>query len=211
MIQQGWHFTNDSDFKPYLRRKDELSVYDGCILWGSRVVVPPPGRVKVTQLHEGHPGVNRMKALACSFVWWPQLDSDLESLVQSCEECQRFQHLPPVTPLQPWEWPQRPWARVHIDYAGSFFGQNFSIVADAHSKLKLCQILHQQSPLNICIPFFSHMVLQRCWCPLMDPYLLVLNSPILSKAVVSGVQILPHTIHPQMVWQRGQCRLSKLT
>ena len=91
MIQQGWHFTNDSDFKPYLRRKDELSVYDGCILWGSRVAVPPPGRVKVTQeLHEGHPGVNRMKALARSFVWWPQLDSDLESLVQSCEECQRF-------------------------------------------------------------------------------------------------------------------------
>ena len=135
MIQQGWHFTNDSDFKPYLRRKDELSVYDGCILWGSRVVVPPPGRVKVThELHEGHPGVNRMKALARSFVWWPQLDSDLESLVQSCEECQRFQHLPPVTPLQPWEWPQRPWARVHIDYAGPFLGQNFLIVIDAHSK-----------------------------------------------------------------------------
>ena len=67
MIQQGWRFTNNSDFKPY--SKNELSVYDGCILWGSRVVVPPPGQVKITQeLHEGQPGVNQMKALAHSFV-----------------------------------------------------------------------------------------------------------------------------------------------
>lgn len=135
MLLQGWQFTNDPDFKPYQRRKDELSVHNGCVLWGSRVVVPPPGRVKITkELHEGHPGVNRMKALARSFVWWPQLDSELENLVQSCEECQTFRHLPPVVPLQPWEWPQRPWARLHIDYAGPFLGKSFLILVDAHSK-----------------------------------------------------------------------------
>ena len=32
MIQQGWQFTNDADFKPY---REELSVHDGCVLWGS--------------------------------------------------------------------------------------------------------------------------------------------------------------------------------
>ena len=35
LIQQGWQFTNDADFKPYMRRSEELSVYDGCVLWGS--------------------------------------------------------------------------------------------------------------------------------------------------------------------------------
>ena len=35
MIQQGWQFTPDADFKPYEGRKSELSVHDGCILWGS--------------------------------------------------------------------------------------------------------------------------------------------------------------------------------
>ena len=45
-----------------------------------------------------------------------------------------FQHLPPVAPLQPWEWPQRPWARVHMDYTGLFLGQQFLILVDAHSK-----------------------------------------------------------------------------
>ena len=82
MWQQGWHFTTDPDFKPYEGRKSELSVHDGYILWGSRVVVPSSGRAKILQeLHEGHPGVNRMKALTRSFVWWPKLDSDIESSV----------------------------------------------------------------------------------------------------------------------------------
>ena len=43
MIQQGWQFTTHVDFKPYEGRKSELSVHDGCILWGSWMVVPPPG------------------------------------------------------------------------------------------------------------------------------------------------------------------------
>ena len=95
MIQHGWQFTDDANFKPYLRRKEELSVHAGCVLWGSRVVVPPQGCTKIMkELHEGHPGATRMKALARSFVWWPQLDRELENVVQSCDVCQTFRHLP---------------------------------------------------------------------------------------------------------------------
>ena len=65
LVQQGWQDTDDVALKPFQRRKYELSIHDGCLLWGSRVVVPPQGRDKVKQeLHEGHPGATRMKALA---------------------------------------------------------------------------------------------------------------------------------------------------
>ena len=38
-------------------RKDELSVQDGCVVWGSHVVVPKKGQAQVLeQLHQGHPG-----------------------------------------------------------------------------------------------------------------------------------------------------------
>ena len=37
-------------------------------------------------------------------------------------------------PLHPWEWPSRPWARVHTDHAGPFNGKLFLILIDAHSK-----------------------------------------------------------------------------
>ena len=39
----GWptSSTGDTSLTPYIRRKDELSLQNGCILWGARVVVPP--------------------------------------------------------------------------------------------------------------------------------------------------------------------------
>ena len=41
---------------------------------------------------------------------------------------------PPKVSLDPWEWPQRLWARLHIDHAGPFMGHIFLILVDAYSK-----------------------------------------------------------------------------
>ena len=89
---------------------------------------------RLPELHEGHAGITRMKALARSFVWWPQIDKDLEELVKNCNDCQSTRHLPPLAPLRPWEWPQRPWARVHADYARPFMNKHFLLLVDVHSK-----------------------------------------------------------------------------
>ena len=119
--------------KPYKNRLAELTVHDGCLLWGTRVIVPPPGRSKILeQLHVGHPGTSRMKNLARSYVWWPGIDLEVEETVKRCDSCQRS--LPAVAPLQPWEWPQRPWTRLHIDYVGPLRGHMFLVTVDAHSK-----------------------------------------------------------------------------
>ena len=69
------------DFQSYEQCKHQLSVEDGCVLWGSRVVVPPRGVVRCCI--EGHPGISRIKALARGVVWWPGLDSQLESKVKN--------------------------------------------------------------------------------------------------------------------------------
>ena len=64
-------------FKAYSQRRLELSVRDGCVLWGARVVVPKKGRAtllkharKTERLHlqllsipgsgQRHPGVDCM-------------------------------------------------------------------------------------------------------------------------------------------------------
>ena len=116
-------------------KKDELSVYDGCLLWGMRVIVPQPLRERVLdQVHEGHIGMVKMKALARSYVWWPSIDKDIEHSVKGCVGCQLHQNMPQAAPLHPWEWPSGPWQRIHIDYAGPFLGSMFLVVVDAHSK-----------------------------------------------------------------------------
>ena len=51
----------------YKSHSTELSMQDGCILWGSCVVIPQGGRGAV--LHEGYPGLTRMKRLARVYVW----------------------------------------------------------------------------------------------------------------------------------------------
>ena len=136
-ILSGWPENPpiEEDVRPFLHRQRELSVEDGILLWGSRVVVPQKGKKQVlTMLHQAHPGITRMKSLARCYVWWPGIDSDLELRVKSCEACQVNQKSPPNVPLHPWVWPSRPWSRVHIDYAGPFMGKMFLLVIDAYTK-----------------------------------------------------------------------------
>ena len=136
-VLNGWPYEcPDKDLAPYFTRRDELSVHDGCIMWGSRVIVPPQGRnFIIEELHDTHPGISRMKSLARSYVWWPKIDRDLETKAKQCRSCQSTQKAPAVAPLHPREFPSKPWSRLHIDYAGPFMGgYMFLIVVDAYSK-----------------------------------------------------------------------------
>ena len=135
-VMSGWpEHIADNEIKPYFHRKDELSVQDGCLLWGSRVVVPIQGRAQlIEELHGAHAGIVRMKSIARSFVWWPKIDKDLEIKAKSCHTCQTHQRLPPKAPVHAWEYPSTPWERVHIDFMGPFEGKMLLIIVDAHSK-----------------------------------------------------------------------------
>ena len=133
--QLGWPESElGEEFKPYLSRSRELSVLDGCVLWGCRIVVPPQGRASVLQeLHETHPGCSRMKALARSYIWWPKMDQEIESYVKACATCLETRSALSA-PLHPWQWPSQPWSRLHLDYAGPYMGHMYLVIADAHSK-----------------------------------------------------------------------------
>ncbi|XP_025999364.1 uncharacterized protein K02A2.6-like [Astatotilapia calliptera] len=132
---RGWPTTQHPNFQPYRQRQQELSVQDGCVLWGARVVIPERGRRPLLeQLHQSHPGMSRMKGLARSYMWWPHMENDIEDKVRSCSTCQEHRHRPQEAPLHPWEWPEKPWRRIHIDYAGPFLGKMFLVIVDAHSK-----------------------------------------------------------------------------
>ena len=121
--------------KQFNRCSSELSVENGCVLWGNRVIIPRKGQNRVLrQLHDGHPGISRMKGIARSIAWWPGLNKNIEETVKECAQCQQHQKAPALSPLHPWEWPDRPWSRLHIDHAGPFLGKYFLVLVDAHSK-----------------------------------------------------------------------------
>jgi hypothetical protein len=64
---QGNH---DELLKPFYNRKSEITLHQGCLLWGIRVIVPAKLRSRIQDLlHEGHPGVVRMKAVVRNYVY----------------------------------------------------------------------------------------------------------------------------------------------
>ncbi|XP_054279190.1 uncharacterized protein K02A2.6-like [Macrosteles quadrilineatus] len=134
-VTNGWpgHVERE-DMKPYFNKSTQLSVEQGCILWGNRVVIPPTHQKEIILLlHSEHPGESRMKALARSFVWWPGLDRQIEDMVSTCSICQKTRKSAPLAPLQTWTWPKHCWQRLHFDFA-YFEGKDFLILVDSCSK-----------------------------------------------------------------------------
>ena len=135
-VIRGWPATcTRTELQPYYNRRHELSVSQDCLLWGNRIIIPLKFRkTLLTELHEGHSGMVRMKNLARSHFGWPGLDGDIEGKTKACLGCQRVQSLPATTPLHPWSWPTEPWERIHIDFLGPLRGSMRLVVIDAHSK-----------------------------------------------------------------------------
>lgn len=110
-INEGWPPTCPTEALQMF-----FSVEEGILLWGLHVVIPPQAReILLDELHEPHPGISRMKATARAHMWWPGLDNKIEQKVQACVICQEVRNAQPQAPVSPWEWPGKPWARIHID------------------------------------------------------------------------------------------------
>ena len=79
------------------------------------------------------PWNSKMKALARSIVWWPNMDKDIEGVVTSCQSCAAQRSLPPIAPLHTWLWASHHMQRIHIDFA-SIEQFQVLVIIDSHSK-----------------------------------------------------------------------------
>lgn len=136
IVREGWPKAVPQELKPYQSKASAYTIQDGCLLFGIRVVVPNKFRPYVLEhLHRSHSGMVRMKAEAREYVWWPGLSEDIENFVRKCEACNTLAREEPHKQLTH-AWPQEgsPWSRVHLDFAGPFFGKMFLLIVDSFSK-----------------------------------------------------------------------------
>ena len=131
----GWPHSVDPSVLPYKARRNELSLEQGCVLWGTRVIIPADlQELVLDELHDSHPGCSRMKSLARSYVWWPNLDQQIEEVVSACIVCQSMRADPPKAQIHPWMSAGKPWSRIHVDFAGPVDGKMYFVVIDSYSK-----------------------------------------------------------------------------
>ena len=91
-----------------------------------------------------------MKARARMVVWWPQLDKSIDEIVNNYSACQSSRPLPPLTPLHPWSIPEKPWSRLHMDYAEPLLNHMFLVIVDVFSKwLEIIPVKNATSSVTI--------------------------------------------------------------
>lgn len=114
---EGWpsHCSLPSILRPYWQCQQELTVHNGILLKGVRLVIPVSMRLEmIDRLHEGHQGVVKCRARAQASVWWPGLSRQLEEVVKNCTTCAR-ERRNPSEPMIASECHLRPWQKVGTD------------------------------------------------------------------------------------------------
>ena len=134
-VREGWPKEISESLKDFRKLGNSLTVINGCLLYGNGVVIPGNLQPEVLKiLHEGHFGMQRMKQLARTAVYWPRIDGDIRDTCHHCTACPEHQNKTAKPANHPWMVPEKPWSRIHIDHAIEFMGSNWLVVTDAYSK-----------------------------------------------------------------------------
>ena len=115
--QQGWpdRARLRPDEKVYLQVAAELTVQQGLLLKGSRLVIPLAMRPSILEkIIEGHQGITKCRERAKQSVWWPGLSKQIEDLVESWDRCAK-ERVNQAEPMIPSDVPERPWQKVGSD------------------------------------------------------------------------------------------------
>jgi hypothetical protein len=152
-IENGWPARaaeNEQELERFRQQKEGLHCCNGVVMFGARVVIPVGLRQTVlSELHQCHQGMARMKSAARLHVFWPGITEDIESVVRGCQECQAWGPATAEVEVQPTPWPQEPWSMLNIDLAGPIAGKTLLIVVDQMSKWLEVAILKRTDSTTI--------------------------------------------------------------
>ena len=118
-----------------MKKVPELfSLCDNVLLYNDRVVRPKKLQNRIFRdFNTGHPGINRMKSLMRSYVYWPMMDNNIRDMIEKCKGCVLAAKALPTT-FKPWPKTEQPWSRIHVDFAGPLEDFYCLIVVDSYSK-----------------------------------------------------------------------------
>ncbi|XP_043230688.1 uncharacterized protein K02A2.6-like [Amphibalanus amphitrite] len=113
--------------KRYWPVRDRLTVDDGIVLCGCRVVIPPSLRKRtLATLHAGHLGRERTISRARQIVYWPGMNADVDHVTKSCDRCQSELPSQQRETLIQHELPGRPFQHLTVDIGSHAGGADWT-------------------------------------------------------------------------------------
>ena len=99
----------------YWNSRDELTIEDGLVYKGHRLVIPFKERSGIVKsLHESHIGIEGTLRRARDIVYWPGITAQLKDHLSRCGICNRYQPEQCKEPLKPHDVPNLPWEKVGL-------------------------------------------------------------------------------------------------
>ena len=136
VIQSGWPDMKSDvshEISIYFDIRDELTVQNGLIFKGERVIIPKSLRSDmIRRIHSSHIGAEGCLRRARESLYWPGLNSEVKDFILRCETCRTYERKQRKEPLISHKVPLRPWAKVGIDLM-TFETRNYLITVDYFS------------------------------------------------------------------------------
>ncbi|XP_035658200.1 uncharacterized protein K02A2.6-like [Branchiostoma floridae] len=143
-VTQGWpekRKETQAIIHEYWTIRDDISVEDGVLLAGSRMIIPKSMRAEVLEMiHQGHLGIEKCILRAKSAVYWPGMYKQIEKAVAACPTCQKHKNSQQKEEMMPTEIPSRPWQTVGMDLFTTN-DQWFLLLVDYYSKFPFVKSL----------------------------------------------------------------------
>ena len=120
----------DEDLREYWDWRNDLSVENGVVMLGQRIVIPRILRRQILeQLHAAHQGQVRTLRRARQVVFWPGLTNDVRNVVVGCEICAKIIPSQQREPMMTDPSPTRPFESVAADIF-AHAGTDYLVVTD---------------------------------------------------------------------------------
>ena len=121
------------EIQGYFPFREDLSVVDGVVMYGDRIVIPPVQREQILEtLHSAHQGTSSMTSRALSSVFWPGITASIQRKRQECTPCEQIAPSQPNPPPSPTTDPVYPFQHVCTDYF-KHIGRNYLVLVDRYS------------------------------------------------------------------------------
>lgn len=133
--RDGWPAKHEltGAIRPYYPVLTEITVANGLLLRGSRLIIPASMRLEILdKIHTGHQGITKCRERARQSIWWPGLSKQLEELVKNCPQCVKAQKQR-AQPMVTSTFPDLPWQKVATDLF-EWKKENYLLIVDYYSR-----------------------------------------------------------------------------